>query len=219
MPNWVFNTMNVTGNAEDVETFIGEMSTPIPTFVYPEGGYIAKDGEWTTEEVVFSFWNAVAPTDLKSYFTGDTWYNWNINNWGVKWDAKVEEKTTDSLDRYTLEDGTGGVTYRFETAWGTPTEVFQALVKKYPHLEFSVEFEEEQGWGGEYLGVDGELSLINEYDIPNSHKDYADRNREDSCECAWGDVENMYPDCPARIEFESDPNKLIEVTDLTSLVG
>ena len=216
MPNWVFNTLNVTGSSEDVETFIGEMATPIPTHVYPEGSYISKDGEWKTEEVVFSFWNAVAPTDLKSYFTGDTWYNWNISNWGVKWDAKMEEDP----DRYTLADGTAGVTYHFDTAWGTPEFALRAMARKYPHLEFSLEFEEEQGWGGELFGQDGEVSLISEYDIPNSHADFVEREREDSCLCAYEtDPENMYTDCPPRIEFESDPNRLISVTDLTSLVG
>ena len=217
MPNWVYNTMNVSGDPEDVRTFVGEMATPIPSHIYPEGGYIAKDGEWKMEEVTFSFWNVIAPTDLKSYFTGETWYNWNCANWGVKWDAKMN---MDELEISDHADGCSSVSYSFDTAWGTPTEVFQALTKKYPHLEFSIEFEEEQGWGGEYLGSDGELSLINEYDIPNSHKEYDERDRLDSCLCAYEtDPENMYTDCPERIEFESDPNRLISVTDLTSLVG
>ena len=217
MPNWVYNTMTVTGDPEDVRTFVGEMSTPIPTFVYPEGSHISKDGEWTTEEVTFSFWNVIAPTDLKSYFTGSTWYDWNCSNWGVKWDAKMN---MDDLEISEHAGGQSSVTYSFDTAWGTPTEVFHALAKKYPHLLITIEYEEEQGWGGEYVAEEGELSLVNEYDIPDSHKDYVDRGREDSCDCTWADdPEEMYTDCPARIEFESDPNKLIAVTDLTSLVG
>ena len=218
MPNWVYTTMTVSGDPEDVQTFIGEMSTPIPTFVYPEGGYIAEDGKWKTEEVTFSFWNVIAPTDLKSYFTGDTWYNWNISNWGVKWDAKMND---DVVGGHTVDlhaDGCGSVTYSFDTAWGAPTEVFQALAKKYPHLEFDIEYEEEQGWGGSYSGSGGELLLSGEYDIPNSHADYTERGRE--CDCSWNtDPEDLYPDCPERIEYENDPNKLIAVTDLTSLIG
>jgi hypothetical protein len=217
MPNWVYNTMNVTGDAEDVATFIHEMATPIPSHIYPEGGHIALDKQWETTETVFSFWNAVAPTDLEAYFTGDAWYNWNCANWGVKWDAKVDEPSIDTLDKYELVDGTGGVTYRFDTAWGTPTEVFQALAKKYPHLHISIEFEEEQGWGGEYVAEGGELSLVSEYDIPNSHADYAERGREDSCECSWGELDNMYDDCPAKMDSETDESKLLEVVELTSL--
>lgn len=219
MPNWVFNTMNVTGDAEDVKTFIHEMATPTPAHVYPEGGYIALEGKWETREVVFSFWNAIAPTDLEAYFTGDTWYGWNNTNWGTKWDAKVDESSIDQLDQYELADGTAGVTYRFDTAWGTPTEVFQALAKKYPHLEFDIEYEEEQGWGGSYSGSGGELLLSGEYDIPDSHADYVERGREDSCDCTWADSpEDMYEDCPTRIEFESEEN-LIAVDDLTTLTN
>lgn len=217
MPNWVFNTMNVTGDADDVKTFIHEMATPIPAHIYPEGGYIALEGKWETREVVFSFWNAIAPTDLEAYFTGDTWYGWNIANWGVKWDAKIDENSIDDLDQYALADGTAGVTYRFDTAWGTPTEVFQALAKKYPHLAISIEFEEEQGWGGEYVAEGGELSLVSEYDIPNSHADYAERGREDSCECSWGELDDMYDDCPAKMEQNTDESILVEVVELTSL--
>lgn len=213
--------MSVVGDSrEDIETFIGEMATPIPTFVYPDGGHISKDGEWKTEEVVFSFWNAVAPQDLKAYFTGDTWYNWNCANWGVKWDAKLDVASVDDLEVIAFEDKTFGVNYHFETAWGTPSEFFRALARKYPHLTFSIEFEEEQGWGGEFLATDGELSLINEYDIPNSHADYEERDREDSCLCAHeSDPDDMFEDCPPRVERDNDPNNLIAVADLTSLVG
>lgn len=218
MPNWVTNIMNVSGNLEHVETFIREMSAPIPAHVYPEGGYIAEDGKWEETEVVFSFWNAVAPEDLKSYFTGDTWYNWNCDNWGVKWDAKLEEQSVDALEVTPYGNGRGSVVYHFDTAWGTPEAFLHAVVAKYPHLEFSIEFEEEQGWGGEYSGVDGELSLINEYDIPNSHADYAERDREYSCICSYeDDPENMFDDCPPAIEANADENRLVPVTDLTSV--
>ena len=218
MPNWVFNTMNVTGEPDDVKTFIQEMATPIPAHIYPEGSYIAEDKKWATTETVFSFWNAIAPTDLESYFTGDTWYGWNIANWGVKWDAKIDENSTDDLDFSVYADGTGAVTYRFDTAWSTPTEVFRALAKKYPHLEFDIEYEEEQGWGGSYSGSGGELSSTGEYDIPDSHADYVERGREDSCNCSWGDdPEDMYEDCPARIEYDNGEDNLIATDDLTSL--
>lgn len=220
MPNWVYNTMNVTGSPDDVKTFILEMATPIPTFVYPEGSYVSKDGEWKTEDTVFSFWNAIAPTNLEHYFTSDHWYHWNNSNWGTKWDAKVDEKSTDDLDFSVYADGTGAVTYRFDTAWGTPTPVFIALTKKYPHLEFDIEYEEEQGWGGSYSGSGGELIHTGEYDIPDSHADYAERGREDSCDCTWADSpEDMYEDCPARIEFDNGEDTLIAVDDLTTLTN
>lgn len=213
MPNWVRNTMTVAGSNEAVEKFISDMSQPIPTFVYPEGGYISKDGEWKMEDVVFSFWNIIAPTDLEDYFTSDHWYNWNCSNWGVKWDAKCDEGSVDELDK-----SDGQVTYHFETPWGTPYEVFVALAEKYNDLEFGITWEEEQGFGAELVGCNGEISEIDSWDIPESHADYAERDNLDSCLCAYeSDPENMYEDCPERVEFESNPNRLIPITDLTSV--
>lgn len=209
--------MNVSGTAEDVQQFIGDMSKPIPTFKQKEEGigYGHVDGEYITEEVVFSFFNVIAPTDLKAYFTGDTWYGWNNTNWETKWDARCDEKTTDDLDQYVTEDGNANVTYRFDTAWSPPMPVFHALAEKYPNLEFDIEWNEEQGFGAELSGSAGELSLIREWDIPESHKDYMDRG-EDCQFCCDSDIEEMADDCPEKVEAmaNEDENVLIEVTDL-----
>lgn len=219
MTNWVYNNMTVGGSKEQIDKFISDMSQPIPSHIYPEGSYISKDGEWKMEEnIVFSFWNAVAPTDLEHYFSSDHWYNWNCDNWGTKWDAKCEESSLDQLDRNEYPDGSHSVTYRFETAWGAPNEVFVALAEKYPELEFGITWEEEQGFGAELVGQNGEITETDSWDIPNSHADHVARDKEDSCLCAYeSEPENMYDDCPERIEFESNTDKLLPVTDLTLL--
>lgn len=217
MPNWVFCTLSVTGTEDAVEAFDAEMRKPYPTFTYPEGeenrGYGHLDGKWSMSEGgEFSFWNALAPTDLVAYFTGDAWYGWNCANWGVKWDAKVEDE-----DSYTFPSGERQRTYRFDTAWSAPTGAFAGMCEKFPNLNLSLEFEEEQGWGGT-IESDGEggWSETESYDIPNSHADYASRDREDSCNCAWADDESdWYDDCPRE---EEDEEKTIIVNDLTSLV-
>jgi hypothetical protein len=211
MPNWVFNNMAVAGETAEVLKFIKDMAKPIPTFVYPEGGHISKDGEWKMEEVVFSFWNVIAPTDLEAYFTGDTWYNWNNENWDTKWDAKVDENTTADLDQYETEDGQYNVTYRFDTAWSPPMPVYRALAEKYPHLDFDIRWEEEQGFGEELTGSVGELSVISSWDIPETHADYIGRG-EDCQFCMFGEQDEMVDDCPDKAP--EDETKLVAVTDL-----
>ena len=218
MPNWVYNNMNVTGKEDDVKQFIADMSQPIKTFKSnPEDKWGHLDAQWEEySDVVFSFWNAIAPTDLEHYFTGENWYNWNTANWGVKWDAKVDETTVDQLDKGELANGKYYVTYRFETAWAPPSEVFVALAEKYPHLEFDIEWEEEQGFGAELSIVDGEVSVVKEWDIPSSHADYVERGNEDSCMCAnYDDPDEMFDDCPPAIEANENENKLRPVADLT----
>jgi hypothetical protein len=183
-----------------------------------------------SEENPLSFWNFVAPTDEeKPYyfghktkaedeenpdatpeermaramtFSGSGWYDWNIRNWGVKWDAGDAELETDLSEL----DGTinNTISYRFQTAWGIPMEALTAMVRQHPELDFDVSSEEEQGWGAEFTSSDAdddpeERSLIttDEWGIPESHADYVKRGNEDGCICSWrDDEEDLFADCP-----------------------
>lgn len=172
-------------------------------------------------ESPMSFWNFVRPTDeeLPYYFgnlvkeedkpdpnatseermakallfEGSGWYDWNIRNWGCKWDANDEELDTD-LDKLEPHDQ---LTYRFSTAWSPAEGVFRAMTEQHPELSFEFYCEEEQGWGVVYDGEAGSLSVSKEWDIPASHADYVSLDREDSCVCGWqDDQEDWFEDCP-----------------------
>lgn len=181
-------------------------------------------------ESPLSFWNFVHPTDeeLPYYFEqitkpedvhkpdatfeermekslkfeGAGWYDWNIRNWGTKWDA-CSASLSPELD--TLKAGsTEQLLYYFETAWSIPTQVFEAMVKQHPELTFDFECEEEQGWGASYTSSDGdtedERSLIEtaSWDIPQSHADYVDRGKECwACESS-DNSDDLYDDCPKK---------------------
>ena len=69
------------------------------------------------------------------------------------------------------------------------------MVEQHPELTFYFECEEEQGWGAEYEGKEGKLSLVKEWDIPSSHADFDNLGR-DCWGCESGDQEEMYEDCP-----------------------
>lgn len=175
-------------------------------------------------EEAFSFWNFIEPEDKEAYhadphgkkpdeyegwsaeekmafdlrFTGNGWYDWNVRNWGTKWDASdssVDEPTCDGK-------GNASVSISFQTAWSIPEPIFTAMVQQHPTIDFDFESEEEQGWGAKYTSSDGDegersLILTEEWDIPDSHADYVERGREDSCACAWQDEEeDWYDDCP-----------------------
>jgi hypothetical protein len=142
---------------------------------------------WTTEQK----W----AHDIK--FSGNDAYNWNIRNWGTKWDAG--DVSFD--DR--IEDETPSLYYNFQTAWSIPEAVFQAMVEQHPTLEFSFYGEEEQGWGAEYKSSDADngersLEVVREWDIPQSHQDYVDRDEVERCNCQADpdDTEYWYDDCP-----------------------
>ena len=205
MPNWVYNSMNVSGKAEAVKAFAEKASKPRPDgFDKDEVTYEETDG--------LSFWNFVAPPDeaiesgeyfgTNGFVNGEAvgktkfnWYEWNINNWGVKWDAG-DVSMEFSADE---KSGMGYISGSYQTAWGIPEPVMNAMVEQHPDLEFSFYCEEEQGWGAEYSGEKGEMTLTKEWEIPDSHADYSERDNLDGCRCAWeSDPHEWYEDCEDR---------------------
>lgn len=184
MPNWVFNTMNIEGSKEDLLAFMEKARQQHETRWLSEGWIRNEDGTNTkvpdeerkieiamSGESDLSFWNFIKPDqeliDSGEYFgtkgwsegkelgnTSGNWYQWNINNWGVKWnasDVSCESETTDSE-----------VTYRYSTPWGIPEPVMRAMAEQHPELEFSWYCEEEQGWGATYSAREGEITLDTE---------------------------------------------------------
>ena len=84
---------------------------------------------------------------------------------------------------------------RWESPWSPPVEWVTHCAKDYPELEFSFHYEEEQGWGGNMDFYKGELTISEDYDIPASHADYEERDRE--CVCTYeDDPEHWFSDCP-----------------------
>lgn len=56
-------------------------------------------------------------------------YEWCCNNWGTKWNA--------------YEIGFDYNAICFDTAWSTPTPIFEALSKQFPDVTFLVEYADE----------------------------------------------------------------------------
>ena len=200
MPNWVFNKVTVMGDETKLLAFRDYINTK------PD---IVTDDEWNAGK--FSFHSFLTPPLDKSdeYHAqngsgpsgkfGDTefnWYNWNIANWGCKWDAGSIEMFNHQVGNKTVS-----INIDFETPWGFPYEAIKAMVEQYPTLTFSIRFLEEQGWGGEALGMNGEFAYTDEWDIPDTHEErmlhigycWCEEMRDD-------EAEYMYDDCPKKIE-------------------
>ena len=91
-----------------------------------------------------------------------SWYNWNITNWGVKWDVAVFDDNK-YPDTELVIDTKDTLAYRFQTAWSIPDEAITKLSKQYPTLQLTLSYEEESGWGGERQYLDGECISESEY--------------------------------------------------------
>jgi len=213
MPNWVYNNMNVKGEREALIAFRDKASKLSPNGISDDG--TLEYSESDSSEL--AFWNFKEPEDKSLYFgasdykpegyetwdlnqklahdmkaTSDGWYDWNVREWGCKWDASDV-----ALQDYSQEKEQY-LHYSFSTPWSVAEGAFIAMVEQHPELEFDFSCEEEQGWGIEASGISGEFSITREWDIPQSHADYVALDREENCNCQDGDDDQEYwfEDCP-----------------------
>jgi hypothetical protein len=228
MPNWVFNYVDISGNEADLRAFMDKASRPYTThhkgdWETDAEGKKTYDPDIVKESVhesVLSFMNFSSPANLDTYFASSTvkpegyaemsmqeriahsmkfdsdgWYDWNVREWGTKWDA-CDAEITESSD-----PSNGVLQYKFETAWSPAEGAFRQMVAQHPELDFEFSCEEEQGWGVEFASSDSELVVTKEWEIPNSHADYEERDNPDGCACAYDDDQaEWYDDCPREKE-------------------
>lgn len=220
MPNWVSNTISVTAESKtELDAFLekakGEQSKirsegneefHFGAFVHPlDEDLPYYKGEIQEEKP--EGWNEMTSAEQMAHnlkFSGRGWYDWNVTNWGTKWDA---------CDTYIGRDGDLEASISFQTAWGIPEPILKAIAEQHPELTFNIWAEEEQGWGAEYHAENGELSLTKEWDIPNSHSDYVERDNEDGCVCSWEeDKAEWYDDCPNKAEIYVQVTKIYRLS-------
>jgi hypothetical protein len=198
MPNWVSNSITIEGNPTLVKQIKEQVSKP---YIMPveSNGDLAYTVKELSVDNVFSFWNIIAPTDFDEYVkqpwtkngedsiaNPDSWYNWNIRNWGVKWDTTNPELEDE------VENGENLVlVYSFETPWGVPTPVLLELSRQFPSVLITNEFQEETGWGGSMEIANGKIYSESDYGWKCWECDHTE-DETPYCETCEYD---MCPDC------------------------
>jgi hypothetical protein len=183
MPNWVFNHLKVEGNQLDILRVKKQLNTPY-TQTYKD--YVTKDGkvveiykEATHDNPVFAFWNIIKPEDMNAYlheestgipkegeewFQSNNWYDWNVRNWGTKWDVAVQNGE-EYPETQILDEGELFINYKFDTAWSPPLPAIEKLSKQHSRVVFTLDYEEETSWGGEIVFRNGIMEQLNEYEF------------------------------------------------------
>jgi hypothetical protein len=118
------------------------------------------------------FWNFIAPEDeiLDEYFQvhrlpryenklspsdpnweaehqllsskSNFWYDWNVREWGTKWDITFDEHGENEIE-FNTQDSTYYLQWYMETAWSPAVPIWYAMANKFPNLEFHWEVTEE----------------------------------------------------------------------------
>lgn len=174
MPNWIRNNVTFSGNEEVIARMREEIQgggeeqfidfnkiapipkelrdTQSPLKIISQEEYdlqekrIAND-DLTKEEKQWGVSRGLTQNLANEYqqkFGATDWYNWQIENWGTKWNANES-----------IDFGNG---IEFNTAWSTPFNLFVSLSKKYPEVRFNIRYADEDfGYNvGEYDLQNGE---------------------------------------------------------------
>ena len=196
MPNWVDNALNFEGSKEDISKIKEQLSRPRKTY------WAGVEEEVSGEPI--SYWNMISPPEEKFdlYFGGGNlasedktwgWYNWNVSNWGCKWDASEAMITAESENQ---------IVYHFQSPWSPPIEAISKLSEQYPETKMSLYWIEEQGFGAEQDFNAGEMTTLNSWDIPNTHQENMDI--KDYCWRCEDSDDDLYDDCPNAKEVEPE---------------
>jgi hypothetical protein len=223
MPNWVYNTLTIQGPKDQVDSIKDKLNSPFTREMenWNMDTMSMEFNTYTYDNPVLAFWNISRPTDLETYklqsdpnedktvlFSGNNWYDWNVRNWGTKWDVAVsndEQYPDTQIYEYKSEGDDHWVVYGFNTAWSPPVPAIVKLSELVPNCVITLSYEEEQGWGGETEFVNGKITAESSYDWKCRECDYeADETpycedcEHDMCpECSYGEPDiDLWEKCP-----------------------
>jgi len=143
MANFIRNRIEIVGTKEEVKEVFEKYNT------------IDDDGL-----IQFPDFNKVIPQP-ENIFQGNlgekeyemckregrpTWKDWNIENWGTKWNCFECDKESDNA-------------FTFETAWSGVPLIIEAMSNQFPNVEFTYDYADEEIGSncGSYKSKNGEM--------------------------------------------------------------
>ena len=99
MPNWCYNSADIAGPVELIRKI--------------EQG--AREGK---------LFESLCPIPADQQ---DNWYNWNVSNWGTKWDTTADVNNIEEPD----QNGTASISLMFDTAWSPPIAWYEYISEIY----------------------------------------------------------------------------------------
>ena len=142
MPNWVFNSLVVSGDKSELETMVAQLNQPV-TKHYPDTNWNDETKTWDKtpavqqyDNPVFSFWNVVSPTDLEAYYGEEVFKQRNAD---IVKDKTINEAldSNDFLQEFHRAMNNDNDWYHWNIRnWGTKWDIAVANDEQYSDTRF-----------------------------------------------------------------------------------
>ena len=155
MPNWVSNGITLRHADPAMIDRVQHPATDglLSEFLPTPQALIDTEATWFRDDSPRAAEHKLKEEANVAKYGAKNWYDWNIANWGTKWDFELEN--VNRIDEYTISGS-------FESAWSPPIEAY----KKLEELGFEVEaFYHEPGMAfvGKYQGGLDEYVEYNQF--------------------------------------------------------
>jgi len=102
--------------------------------------------EGTKEQInaFVSFLDEPTPPELKE----DGWYEWNVENWGTKWNCDAQ----DWVKVENPNEDQASVTFGFNSAWAPPTALYEFIESNSEFILTASYLEEGMSFVGQFAG-------------------------------------------------------------------
>lgn len=145
MPNWCSNTLQISGNKEQLELFKQKsiIKSGMDVDIFVMDGCITMPEELNIMEGIS---DEVKAERIQKYgYCG--WYDWRYHNWGTR---------TDAHDSEIIEEDENGMSIVFTTSWCSPIDYVEKVALMYPDLIFDLYYMETGEWFAGRLTAKGE---------------------------------------------------------------
>ena len=131
MPNWCDNRVEIYGdNPDQIKEVKKTLEGKETCFDFNNIVPMPKELEGTTSPNPEP--DSFEAKRLRKQHGHDNWYDWCCFNWDTKWNSSEA----------TLSEDGDGLEYVFDTAWGPPIKVIEALREQYPDLSITAFYDE-----------------------------------------------------------------------------
>lgn len=166
MPNWCENNLFITHKDADkrkelleiIKKDEGFLSVllPCPEELKIEAGYFGDTDKGAEMAKLYE--------ENKKKYGYSHWYDWQVGNWGTKWDI---------CDIHEMDIGEDGIHISFNTAWSPPIEAYDRLTE----LGYEIDAQYYEGgcaFVGRYEGGEDQC-----FDIPATYKEVIEQIPEE----------------------------------------